>query len=172
MGVEGPTLPILAIILAVSGLVLGAFTFTSVSRLEAQINLISDQNSWYKDNATTFNTDPIYTHLTFTSLTIEFILGQNQPVYFSFTARAHIEPIPTSWSRIFVYFRVDGLLQSEPRAEVGMYNGAFIIHDMIHLQTVISDLSSGIHNVTVDIYGDSTANYIWSSTLFVQKVEL
>ena len=39
---------------------------------------------------------------------------------------------------------------------------------MLALQHVRHDLSPGVHNVTVVIRGDSTANYIWKSSLFVQ----
>jgi len=177
MGIERPVLPIFGILLAVSGLVLGAINFTSVSRIEAQVGDITDlieQNSWYKYNATTFNSDPTGTYLTFSGLTIDFVLGPNESAYFSFTSRAHTEPIlpGPAWSRIFVFFRVDGIFQSDPSAEVGMYGGTFTINHMIHLQTVRSDLSSGSHTVTVVIYGDSTANYIWKSSLFVQTVSI
>ncbi|MFX1448589.1 MAG: hypothetical protein ACFFCG_10705 [Promethearchaeota archaeon] len=170
MGVNRPTIPILGIILAVSGLVLSAFTFTMVLRIDSQVSNYLDQNSWYKYNGTTFNTDPTYTYLTLTGLTIEFELEQGESAYFSFSCRAHIEANPTAWSRIVVNFRVDGLFQSDPNAEVGMYQGAFTNHYMIHLETVRDDLSSGTHNLTIIIYGDYTGNYIWKSTLFVQKV--
>lgn len=101
---------------------------------------------------------------------MEFELGLGESVYFSFSCRAHVEPIPTFWSRIYVFFRVDGIFSSQPSAEVGMYNGAYMESYMMHLQHVRDDLSAGAHNVTVVIWGDSTANYIWLSSLFVQKV--
>ena len=172
MGIGRPALPILGIILAISGLVLGAFGWVTVSRLEAQVANISDQNSWYKYIGPAFNSDPSGTYLTFTGLMIEFELGPNESVYFSFTSGSHIEPVlpGPAWSRIFVFFIVDGITQAEPSAEVGMYGGSFTQSYMVHLQTVRADLSAGAHNVTVRIYGESTANYIWKSTLFVQKV--
>jgi hypothetical protein len=170
MGVNRPALPILGILLAVSGLVLGAFTFISVSRIDSQVSTYFAQNSWYRYNATIYNTNPTGTYLTFDGLTVEFELEQGESVYFSFTCRAHVEPIPTFWSRVYVFFRVDGIFSSNPGAEVGMYNGAYMENYMIHLQDVRDDLSAGVHNVTVVIWGDSTGNYIWISTLFVQKV--
>jgi hypothetical protein len=91
-------------------------------------------------------------------------------VYFSYTGRAHVESVSLDWSRVVVYFRVDGIFQSDPNAVVGMNNVGFMINFMLHLQTVKSDLSAGIHNVTVVIWGDSTANYVSQSTLIVQKV--
>ena len=170
MGVERPTLPILGIILAVSGIVLSAFTFTTVSRIDSQVTNYFAQNSWYRYNETTFNTDPIYSYLTLPGLMVEFELEQGESVYFSFSSSAHLEANPTSWSRIYVYFRVDGLFQSDPTAEVGMYQETVTHHFSIHLQAVRDDLSAGVHNVTVVIYGDSTGNYIWKSSLFVHKI--
>lgn len=170
MGRGSTVLGLIALILAASGLALGGFAWLSVSRLETQMADLSEQNSWYKYNGTTFKSDPISSYLTFSGLTIEFELGPNESVYFSFTARAHIEHAPVAWSRITVYFRVDGTLGFTPSAQVGMYNGDFFINYMLHLQDVRHDLSAGEHNVTVVILGDSTANYLYGSSLFVQKV--
>jgi len=47
MGIERPAIPILAIILATGSLILGAFTFISVSRVDSQVTDYFDQNSWY-----------------------------------------------------------------------------------------------------------------------------
>ncbi|MFW9970845.1 MAG: hypothetical protein ACFFDF_11665 [Candidatus Odinarchaeota archaeon] len=169
MGKGSTTLGIIALILATGGLGLGSLAWISVSRIDMQIADFSEQSTWYKFNGTSFNSDPIYTYLIFSGLTIQFELGPDESVYVSFTSRAHIEAVVSAWSRIFVYFRVDGILQTDPVAEVGMYDGAFTINYMLHLQTVITDLSVGSHNVTAVIYGESTANYIWKSTLYVQK---
>jgi len=163
-------LGVIALIMAAGGLGLGGYAWISVSRVETQVANFSEQSTWYKFYDPPFICNPTGTYLTLSALTIEFELGPNESVYFSFTSRAHTEPVPLAWSRISVYFRVDGIMQSDPSAEVGMYNGDFIINHMIHLQTVRSDLSSGIHNVTIIIRGDSTANYVYKSTLFVQKV--
>jgi hypothetical protein len=168
-----PTLPILAIILAISGITLGAFTFISVSRIETQVANFSDQNSWYKFNGTNFNNDPVYTYLIFEGLIVEFEVGIGESVYFSFTCRAHIEIVLGAWSYISVFFRVDELIATSPNAQVGVYNAPsiFTVHEMVHLQDVRYNLIPGTHNVTVAIYGFSTANYIWESSLFVQIVQ-
>ncbi len=170
MGKGSTTLGILALILAAGGLGLGGLAWISLSRVETQLVNFSEQSAWYKFNGTTLNTDPTYTYLTFTGLTIQFELGPEESVYFSFTSRAHTEAVVSAWSRIIVYFRVDGVIQTDPIAEVGMYDGAFTINHMLHLQIVRTDLLAGVHTVTVVIYGDSTANYIWDSTLYVQKL--
>ena len=174
MTIGRPALPILGILLAISGLVLGAFTFISVSRIDSQVADYFDQNSWYKYNGSNFNTDPIFTHLPISELTIEFELGLGDSVYFSFTCQTYINPEPTWWSRIYVFFRVDGINRLDPdtypSAVVGVYQETIGSNFMIHLQDVCDDLSAGIHNVTVVIYGEKTGNYIWKSSLFVQKV--
>lgn len=170
MGKGSTTIGIIALLLAAGGLGLGGLAWISVSSVQSQMANLSEQSTWYKFNATSINTDPVYTYLTFIGLRIQFELDADESVYFSFTSRAHIEPVVSAWSRIYVYFRVDGIFQSEPSAVVGMYNGGFTENFMLHLQTVRTDLSAGMHYVTIVIYGDSTANYIWQSTLYVQKI--
>ena len=170
MGRGSVALGIIALVLAAGGLGLGGLAWISVSTIEPQGDSFSEQNTWYKFSGPAFTCNPTTTYLTFSALTIEFELGPNESVCFSYTGRVHVESVISAWSRVRVYFRVDGILQSDPMAEVGMYNGDFTINFMLHLQTVKSDLSAGIHNVTVVIWGDSTGNYVYKSTLIVQKV--
>ncbi|MBY8985518.1 MAG: hypothetical protein KGD65_10640 [Candidatus Lokiarchaeota archaeon] len=84
-------------------------------------------------------------------------------------AWAHTEQI-VGWSKIWLYFGIDGILDMDQHAEVGTYNGDETVNFMIPLQDVRDDLSTGIHTVTIDIYGTSSANYISHSSLFVQKI--
>ncbi|MFX1328795.1 MAG: hypothetical protein ACFE91_11765 [Promethearchaeota archaeon] len=167
MGKGSTALGVIGLILAAGGLGFGGFALLSVSRVEKQVARFSEQNLWYKFNDTTFNSDPIYSYLTYSGLLLEFELGPNESVYVSFTARAHIE-VKTGWSRITIYFKIDGVLETDPSAEVGMYDGAFIVNFMLTLQHVRHDISPGLHNVTVVIYGDYSGNYIYKSSLFVQ----
>ena len=169
MGKSSTVLGVIALILGAGGLGLGGLALISVSRVETQVATFSEQNTWYKYNDTTFRCDPIQTYLTFTGLTIEFELGPNESVYFSFTSRAHTEQAIGAWSKILVLFRVDGISRLNPNAEVGAYNLGLTTHSMIFLQDVRDDLSPGVHNVTIVIRGDPAANYIWKSSLFVQK---
>ena len=170
MGKSSAALGIIGLILAAGGLGLGGLAWLSVSSIENQVASFSEQNTWYKFNDTVFICDPA-TYLTFSGLMVEFELGPNESVYFNFNARAHTEAGP-GWSRITVYFRVDGIFEFDPSAEVGTYNGAFTVNFMLTLQHVRNDLSPGLHNVTVAIRGDSTANYIHYSTLLVQTVSM
>jgi hypothetical protein len=132
------------------------------------IENFSEQTTWYKYNETTLVCNPPSTYITFDGLKIEFELGPNESVHFSFTTRAHTEVI-SGWSRITVYFKVEGIMEFDPSAEVGTYNGAFTINFMIYLQDVRDDLSPGLHSVTVVIIGTTTANYIFKSSLFVKS---
>ena len=168
MGKGSAILGVIALILGAGGLGLGGLAWISVSRVETQVANFSEQNTWYKFNGSTFYCDPAV-YLTFSGLTIEFELGPNESVYFGFTSWVHTEAVSGAWSRITVYFRVDGITELNPSAQVGAYDGSFTIHYMIHLQDVRGDLSPGVHNVTVAIRGTSAANYIWKSSLFVQK---
>ena len=166
MGKGSAALGIIGLILGAGGLGLGGLAWLSVSTVENQVDSFSEQNTWYKFNDSVFICDPA-TYLTFSGLMVEFELGPNESVYFSFTARAHTEA-GLGWSRITAYFRVDGIFEFDPSAQVGTYNGDFTVNFMLTLQHVRHDLSPGVHNVTAVIRGTSTANYIHYSTLFVQ----
>ena len=166
MGKGSTVLGVIALILGAGGLGLGGLAWISVSRVETQLSNFSEQNTWYKYNETVIKCDPIQNYITFTGLTIEFELGPNESVYFSFTSRGHTEQNIGGWSKILVLFRVDGISRLNPNAEVG---AGFTMHSMIHLQDVRDDLSPGVHNVTVVINGDPASNYIWKSSLLVQK---
>ena len=150
--------------MATGSLALGGFAWLSVSRVETHVANFSDQNAWYKYYEPPFYCYPTDTDITFSVLTITFELRPNESIYFSFTAQAFTDLVASDWSRVTVFFKVDGIVEPDPSAEVGMYNGGFATNFMIHLQTVRHDLSSGIHNVTVVIRGDITANYVSEST--------
>ena len=167
MGKGSTVLGVIALILGAGGLGLGGLAWISVSRVETQV---TNQNSWFKYNNTAFNSDPVGPYLIFSGLTIEFNLGLGESVYFSFSSWAHIEAVPGGWSRIIVYFRVDGVMELSPNTIVGMYMGDFTNHYSVHLQDVRDDLLPGMHTVTVVISGTYSANYIRESSLFVQKV--
>lgn len=169
MGRGGTIFGLIGLILGAGGIGLGGFAWLSVSNLENQVVNSYNQATWYRENETAFVCNPPNTYLTFLGLTIEFELGVNEAVYFSFMAWAHTEQV-VGWSRIWVFFRVDGILDTDRRAEVGTYNGDENVNFMIPLQDVRYDLLPGIHTVTIAIYGTTTANYISHSSLFVQKL--
>ena len=164
MGKGKTALLILTLLLAAGGLGLGGLAW-----IETQAVSFSNPISWFKYNGTAFYNNPVGTYLTFHGLTIEFELGPDESVLFSFSSKAHVEAV-AGWSRISVYFRVDGFMALSPSAQVGMYNGGFTNHYSVHLQDVRDDLLPGVHTVTVVIRGTYSANYIWESSLFVQKV--
>jgi len=169
MGRGGTVLGLIGLILGAGGLGLGGFAWLSVSNLENQVKNYCEQTTWYRENGTTFVCNPPHTYLTFSGLTIEFELGLNESVYFSFMAWSHTEQV-AGWSLIRVYFRVDGILDTNQYAEVGTYNGDEIVNFMIPLQDVRQDLSIGVHTVTVVVYGTYAGNYISRSSLFVQRL--
>jgi len=164
MGKGSAVLGVLVLILGAGGLGLGGFAWFSVSNIDTQVN------SWTKFVDPAFICNPSSSYLTLTGLTIDFVLEPGDSVYFSFTSTAHVVSIGSGWFTITVFFSVDGISQTEPIAQVGMYAGDFLILFTLHLETVRTDLSPGMHNVTVVINGESTGNYIFDSVLFVQKV--
>ncbi|MFX1280797.1 MAG: hypothetical protein ACFFA3_15585 [Promethearchaeota archaeon] len=168
MGKDGTIFGIIGLILGAGGLGLGGYMWISLSKVENQMTNISQQSLWYKCNETPINTNPIFSYISFNGLTIEFTLGHNESAYFTFTALAHLEP-DSGWSQIYVYFKVNGIIDTDHYALVGLYNGetASLI---ITLQYIRRDLSLGVHSVTIVIYGTKTGNYIYCSSLSVQKI--
>ena len=91
MGKGSAVLGVIALILGASGLGLGGFAWISVSQIETQVN------SWHKYVDPAFICNPASTYLTFTDLTIEFLLEPAESVHFSFTSVAHVEAIPSGY---------------------------------------------------------------------------
>ncbi|MHA2284005.1 MAG: hypothetical protein ACXAC5_24470 [Promethearchaeota archaeon] len=170
MGRGGTILGLIGLILGAGGIGLGGFAWLTVSNLETQLLNFGVQTTWYKENDTTFSSFPSGTYLTFSGLTIEFQLGSNESVYFSFTAWARITRVPGDWSLLWVYFRVDGILDTSRCIRIGTWDGDSFDDFSISLQDVRQDLPIGVHNVTVAIYGTSSGNYISDSSLFVQRL--
>jgi hypothetical protein len=167
MGKSGTFLGIIALILGAGSLGLGGYMWISQSSLASQVSNLTDQTTWYRYNETSLATVPSFSYLTFDGLIIEFTVGNNEYVYFNFMTHAHIEPV-MGWSQIFVYFKVNGITDTDYYAMVGLYNGDYATL-MITLQHERHDLPSGVHNVTMVVYGTSSANYIYRSSLSVQK---
>lgn len=170
MSRSGTILGIIGLILGAGGLGLGGYIWISLSSIENQVSNISEQPTWYRYNETTFNSDPAFTYIPFNGLTIDFNLGSNESVYFNFIAIAHLEP-SGGWSQIYAYFRVNGITDTDHRAMVGLYNGDTATL-MITLQHQREDLSPGDHTITIVIYGTLTGNYIYYSSLFVQRTTM
>jgi hypothetical protein len=161
-------LGIFGLILVASSLGLGGFAWLTASGLQNQVNQFSEQNTWYRYNETSLNCVPS-SYIAFSGLTIEFDIGTNESAYFSFAAQVHLEPsVPGFWSRVYVYFRIDGITRTDTHAWVGLFNGGTANLQII-LQHIRNDLSPGVHNVTIAITGSSSGNYIHYSSLIVQK---
>ena len=155
MGRGGAILGVIGLILGASGLGLGGYAWITLSNVQNQVGNLTEQSTWYRYNETNLNCIP-GTPVTFSGLTIEFELGLNESVYFSFMAQAHLEP-EVGWSQLTVYPKVDGAIDSDHYATVGLFNSQYG-HLMITLQLKKHGLSLGEHTVTVVIVGTSSGN--------------
>ncbi|MFX1324398.1 MAG: hypothetical protein ACFE8N_05545 [Promethearchaeota archaeon] len=165
MGKSGAILGIIGLILGIGAVSLGGYAWLTLSSVENQVSNLSV--NWYRNNESNLNCIPAFSYITFHGLTIEFTLGVGDSIYFNFVAMAHLEP-DTGWSQVSAYFRVDGITNTSHYVTVGLYNGQ-TASLVIALQHKRYDLSPGIHTVTVVIVGTKTGNYIYHSSLFVQK---
>ena len=166
-------LGIVGLVIGVVGLGLGASALSELARMKSQLGTISEDthehNGWYKRLDSAVYTNPNFTVIPITELTITFELGSNESVYFSYLAHATLVPDSTL-SFIGINFRIDGLHVFNPYNTFGASNvSADGLFSTIALQLYKDDLSAGIHNVTIDILGSHLGNNVNLNTLYVQK---
>jgi len=166
-------LGIIGLITGIIGLSLGASALTELARIENQIDVISEDthehNGWYKRLDSAVYTNPNFTLIPITELTITFELSSNEAVYLSYVGHATLVPGSIS-SFIGINFRVDGVHLFFPYITFGITNSsANGIFSTINLQLYRDNLTAGIHSVTVDILGSHTGNNVNLNTLYVQK---
>jgi len=166
-------LGIVGLIIGAVGLGLGASALTELARIESQLDIISEDthehNGWYKRLDSAVYSNPNFTNIPITELTITFELESNEAVYFSYMAGVTLVP-NSGLSFIGINFRVDGIQLLNPYNTFGVKNVSAVNHySTITLQLYKDDLSAGIHNVTVDILGSHVGNNVVLNTLYVQK---
>ena len=166
-------LGIFGLVIGIVGLGLGTFALSEFKRIESQLGTISedihDHNGWYKRLDSAVYTNPNFTLIPVTALTITFELESNEAVYFSYMAHATLVPDSTS-SFIGINFRLDGLHLFSPYITSGITNvSADGIYSTIALQLYRDNLTAGVHTITVDILGSHVGNNVNLNTLYVQK---
>jgi len=166
-------LGIIGLVTGVVGLGLGVSALTELARMDTKIDNISEDthehNGWYKRFDSAVYTNPNYTLIQITELTITFELDSNEAVYFSYMGHATLVPDSTT-SFIGINFRIDGVHLFYPYNTFGITNGsASGIYSTITLQLYRDNLSAGTHSITVDILGSHVGNNVNLNTLYVQK---
>lgn len=171
---SGRGIAILALLLSISGLCFGGFSFIYFNNLLTTSTTttpegVTVQNAWYAENLTpqTPSEHPIYTTLTNMHLLITVNLGES--VYISFNAKYTIDN-----SGVYEYIQSliyqNGTMIPAPYAYVGEVNsGSSDSLRMVSLQYYITGLTAGDYNFSIRATtGDNTANRIDDTILFIQ----
>ena len=163
MAKGGIVLGLIGILLGAGGLGFGIFTW-SVLQTNAE-----NTETWYKSDDTTFAVSPAATVLELTNLTITFELTSTASVYMSFSCVVEIFPLGGS-STVFFFYKVDGVILSNPTVEVGNVNaGSLRGYYSVNLQHYIENMSPGMHNITPQVSSGTDINLLSEMSLFVQS---
>ncbi len=169
-------LGVMGLVVGIIGLSLGGVALVNIASLESKIGSESNDshthNGWYTRDDSLVYTNPNFTVIPITALTITFELGPDEGVYISYMALAGIVPLSGS-SFISISFRVNGVHLFSPYMSFSVSNmSAEGQYSTISLQLYKDDLSEGNHSVTVDVLGSHDGNYVAHNTLYVQKYPL
>ncbi|MBY8988758.1 MAG: hypothetical protein KGD61_09910 [Candidatus Lokiarchaeota archaeon] len=168
MGKGGSILGLIGILLGAGGLGFGFLAWNSQNSMQANL---AAQDIWYQYDGDFFLMNPIDTYLQIPNMSIVFDLATTASIHILFMCRAIINPIPTDYSGISFYFNIDGIRLTEPRADVGSYEGSSTVdYYSVALQHFIPSFSSGTHNISVMGYSESNPNSVWYCSLTIQSL--
>ena len=168
MGKGGSILGLIGILLGAGGLGFGFIAWNNQNTMQASL---AAQDIWYQYDGDSFTMNPIDTLLQIPNMSIVFDLATIASIHILFVCRAVISPIPTDYSGISFYFSVDGIWLTEPRVDVGSYEGnSTSDYFSVALQHFIPSFSSGTHNITVMVYSESNPNSVRYCSLTIQSL--
>ncbi|MFW9827727.1 MAG: hypothetical protein ACFFEY_09050 [Candidatus Thorarchaeota archaeon] len=164
---NGKGLSILALLIGISGLGLGIYTFVfppvQVQVVDTNFGI---QNTWFKYDPTIYGTNPINTDIIIEPLIINFTVNLGESVYFLFNAWAGA--FGALVSILQVHFVLDGVLKAPPDYPLVTFGSDNVDqYGSVTLQ-VAKTITAGSHNITISIIGNYASNGISESTLMVQ----
>ena len=171
MGRAGTVLAIMSLLVGASGVGIGVVSWISTSQLQEDYldfkNDYSEPNIWYKE----YNFNALYwedDYNTIEQLTIDFTVEENETMYFCYTGEAKIYRLLREESSLSVFFNIDGNHLNSPSVTVGVRDAASLWYSQsITLQFSTRVLSTGAHNVTIDLVSTYHDNMIGQNTLIV-----
>lgn len=164
---SGKGLSIIALLIGISGLGLGIYTFifppTQVQTVDTNFGV---QNTWYKYYSTDVYASPVATFINVNPLLINFTVNEGESVQFLYMGIVAV--FGAGLSLIQVNFVLDGVRLNFPSDPHAIYASQDVDqYGTISLQTV-KTISAGFHNITISIWGTNSSNGIGASTLLVQ----
>ena len=168
MGKGGSILGIIGILLGVGGLGFGFIMWNSQNSMQANLDA---QDIWSQYDGDSFTVDPSFTNLHIPNMSIVFDLASTASIHILFTCNAVIYPEPTEYAGVTFYFSVDGIRLTEPRVDVGSYEGSSTIdYFSVTFQHFIPSFSSGTHNISVMVFSAETTHLVRYCSLTIQSL--
>ncbi len=164
---KGKGLVILALILGISGLSLGLYSFIMIQTPTTEIIRSGIHRTWYNYNQTTYYSNPTSTAIPIIDLLINFTVETNEYVYLNYNGEACAQT--GTFSYVHVWFELDGaILGSSEDPDIYFMTMGTRIVGSVSLQYSLDNLTPGFHNVTITFLGNNVTNYLQKHSLLVQ----
>ena len=167
MGKGGIILGIIGILLGAGGLGFGFMAWNTQNNMQASL---ATQDIWSQYDGDSFTVNPAYAYLYIPNMSIVFDLTTTASIHILFTCSAGIYADPTDYEGLSFYFNVDGVRLTEPRVDVGTYEGnSTVDFYSVALQHFIPSFSIGTHNISVMVFSEDHTHYLRFSSLTIQS---
>ena len=164
---KGKGLAVLALIIGISGLGLGLYSYILIQTPTTEITRSGVHRTWYTYDQTTYYTNPASFAITMVDLLINFTVETNEYAYVNYVGEACAQN--GSLSYLHVWFEVDGVILggSDDPDFYFLTTGDRIVGS-VSLQHSLDNLTLGIHNITIRALGSDPTNYLQKQSLLVQ----
>ncbi|MFX1233953.1 MAG: hypothetical protein ACFFBY_05270 [Promethearchaeota archaeon] len=162
---KGKGLSILALLIALSGLGLGIYTFVFPPVQVSDTNF-EIQETWFNSYSTDVFTNPIASFIVIDPLLLNFTVNPGESVHFLYIGMAAV--FGGGLSLIQINFVLDGTIQAHPVGPQCIFaSDSADQYGSVALQAT-KILSPGLHNVTISVWGTNSSNGVTSNSLLVQ----
>ncbi|NVM19759.1 MAG: hypothetical protein HWN80_18805 [Candidatus Lokiarchaeota archaeon] len=167
MGKGGSILGIIGILLGAGGLGFGFIAWNNQNTMQANLTV---QNIWYQYDGDLFDANPAYTYLHIPNMSIVFDLTTTASIHILFTCSVGVTADPTDFEGLSFYFSIDGIRLTQPRVDVGPYEGSSTVdYYSVALQHFIPSFSSGTHNISSMVFSEDDTHFLRFCSLTIQS---
>ncbi|MFX0004840.1 MAG: hypothetical protein ACFFAA_13665 [Promethearchaeota archaeon] len=164
---SGKALSIVALIIGISGLGLGIYTFVFPPvQVQVPNNNFEIQETWFNYYSTDVYTNPIASFIVVDPLRINFTVNPGEMAYFLYIGMAAV--FGSGLSLIQINFVLDGIIQTHPIGPQLIFASKDADqYGSVALQTT-KTLSPGSHNLTISLWGTNSSNGVTTNSLLIQ----
>ena len=163
---KGTGLAIFALILAIGGIGIGAFSYITLMGVQQAPGI---NRTYYDERIAAYTTPAEDSWYTIPGISITFQVESGESVYFMFTCKAFLDPVSAIMRMHFV-LKIDGIRLYKTQMTVGPTTASVSeCFFSVALQHVNNTLGAGSHTVDVETMREvSSSSYVDNSVLLVQ----